>query len=30
MNNRKNYPPGWEAGSIVADPKFTKFDPDPL
>lgn len=29
LANKKNYPDGWEAHSIVADPKFVHFDPGP-
>lgn len=28
--NRKTYPPGWEAHSLVADPKFLSFGSSPL
>jgi hypothetical protein len=26
---KKNYPPGWEANSVLGDPKFAKFSLDP-
>lgn len=27
--NKKNYPPGWAAHDVVADPRLVRFDPDP-
>lgn len=27
--NKKNYPPGWAAHDVVADPKLLRFDQDP-
>jgi hypothetical protein len=29
VENQKNYPLGWEVNSVVGDPKFVEFNPDP-